>query len=408
MRRVIHLALKDILQVVRDWQTALFLLIMPIVFTFFFGFIFDSNGGGDPRLAVAFIDRDPAGELGANLQELLAASEAIRPVIPSKEDAQEAATRVQDQDWAAVVIVPEGFGEGTLEGDAPQLTVIVDPDTPAGRTALNALGAATTRLLSAVETAQLSTEAFEDQAGFEDQAARQAYLDQALALSNQAWRQPPLTVAVEQASGGADEGETAPGGLTQSSPGMIVQFAVFGLIQSAMVLVLERKSHTLQRMLTTPITRAQVIGGHVLAMFLVVLVQEVTLIAVGQFVFGVDYLRAPVALLMVMLPLALWSASLGLLIGAISDSEDQVIMWSLIAMFVFAALGGAWFPLEITGEAFATVGHLMPTAWAMDGFQDIVVRGLGLAEVLRPAAVLWGYALLFFVLGVWRFKFALD
>jgi ABC-2 type transport system permease protein len=161
-------------------------------------------------------------------------------------------------------------------------------------------------------------------------------------------------------------------------------------------------------MLTTPITRAQVIGGHVLAMFLVVLVQEVTLIAVGQFIFGVDYLRAPVALLMVMLPLALWSASLGLLIGAISDSEDQVIMWSLISMFVFAALGGAWFPLEITGEAFATVGHLMPTAWAMDGFQDIVVRGLGLAEVLQPAAVLWGYAVLFFVLGVWRFKFVLD
>jgi len=391
----------------RDWQTALFLLVMPILFTLFFGFIFDSSGGGDPRLAVALIDRDPGGALSTNLQELLAASDAIRPVVPDQDRAEDAATWVRDEAWAAAVIVPEGFAEGTLAGDAPQLTVIVDPNTAAGRTALNALGAATTRLLSTVETAQLSTETYAAQAGFENQAARQAYLAEALALSGQAWRQSPLTVAVEQASGRAEE-ETSPGGLTQSSPGMIVQFAVFGLIQSAMVLVLERKSHTLQRMLTTPITRAQVIGGHVLAMFLLVLVQEVVLVAVGQFVFGVDYLRAPVALLLVMLPLALWSASLGLLIGAISDSEDQVIMWSLIAMFVFAALGGAWFPLEITGEAFATVGHLMPTAWAMDGFQDIVVRGLGLAEVLRPAAVLWGYALLFFVLGVWRFKFVLD
>jgi ABC-type multidrug transport system permease subunit len=63
-------------------------------------------------------------------------------------------------------------------------------------------------------------------------------------------------------------------------------------------------------------------------------------------------------------------------------------MFSLIAMFLFAALGGAWFPLEIAGQAFAAVGHLLPTAWAMDGFQNIVVRGQGLTSTLVPAGLL--------------------
>jgi ABC-2 type transport system permease protein len=169
--------------------------------------------------------------------------------------------------------------------------------------------------------------------------------------------------------------------------------------------VLERRSRTLQRLLTTPITRTRVIAGHVLAMFIVVFLQQALLVAFGQLAFGVDYMREPLAILLVMVALALWVASLGLLIGAASKGEEQVIMWALMAMFVFSAMGGAWFPLDVTGRAFAAIGHLMPTAWAMDGFQNIVLRGLGLSSVLLPAGILLAYAAAFFGLAVWRFRF---
>jgi hypothetical protein len=51
-----------------------------------------------------------------------------------------------------------------------------------------------------------------------------------------------------------------------------------------------------------------------------------------------------------MLVLALWTASLGLLIGALARKEDQVILFCLIIMMVFSALGGAWCPLEVAGK----------------------------------------------------------
>ena len=94
-----------------------------------------------------------------------------------------------------------------------------------------------------------------------------------------------------------------------------------------------------------------------------------------------------------------------MLISAISRKEDQVITLSLIAMFVFAAMGGAWFPLEVAGKAFAAIGHVMPTAWAMDGFQNILMRGLGVQAVLMPAGILLAYALAFFGLAIWCFRF---
>ena len=398
--RVIDLALKDLLQIVRDWKSAVFLVVMPILFTLFFGTIFGSSAEGDPRLPVGFVSYDQSDALSASLHTLLEASDAIRPVVLEGDEADSAAGSVSDGDLAGAVIVPAGFGEQA------RLTVIVDQNTPAGQTASSAVQAAVTRLLGAVETARLSAEAFEARKGFESETARRAYLDESLSLASDAWLQPPLTVSVEQSGAQVGEGaELSANVYTQSSPGMIVQFVVFGLNTSAMVLVLERKSRTLQRLLTTPITRTQVIAGHVLAMFIVVFLQQVLYVAFGQLAFGVDYMRQPLAILLVMAALALWVSSLGLLIGAASKSEDQVIMWSLIAMFVFSAMGGAWFPLDVTGKAFAAIGHLMPTAWAMDGFQNIVLRGLGLSSVLLPVGILLAYAVVFFGLAVWRFRF---
>jgi ABC-2 type transport system permease protein len=404
--RILDLARKDLIQIIRDWKSALFLVIMPLLFTLFFGFILaPAEVEDDPRLPVGLINRDPAGSLAASLGDLLAASDVVRPVVLGEAEATDLDGQIRDGDLAAAVIVPEGLSQLAWAGEMPQLTVIADRVTTSGQTAHSGIETAVSRLMGAVETARISAGEYATQAGFPNEAARQAYLAEAVNLAIAAWRQPPLRVVAEKATGAAAAGDEIPGGFAQSSPGMMVQFAIFGLITSAMVLVLERKTGALRRLLTTPVHRATVIGGHVLAMFLVVFLQQVLLVAVGQFLFGVDYMRAPLATLAMMVSLSLWAASLGLLIGALAAREEQVITWSLIAMFLFAGLGGAWFPLEVAGEAFATIGHVMPTAWAMDGLQNIVVRGQGLGSVLLPAGILLAYTAAFFGLAVWQFRY---
>jgi ABC-2 type transport system permease protein len=133
------------------------------------------------------------------------------------------------------------------------------------------------------------------------------------------------------------------------------------------------------------------------------LTQFLLLILFGAFVLHVDYLRQADATLLVALSAAMCIAALGLLIGVLAKSEEQAIIFSLIPMFVFAGLGGAWVPLKVTGAAFQTIGHVSPIAWAMDGFKNVSIRGLGLGSVLLPAFALIGYAILFFIFAAWRF-----
>ena len=106
-----------------------------------------------------------------------------------------------------------------------------------------------------------------------------------------------------------------------------------------------------------------------------------------------------------MVTMAGWTAALGLLIGVMAKTSEQAVIFSMIPMFVLSAMGGAWMPLETTPEGFQTVGHLLPTAWAIDGMKNILVRGLGLEAALLPAGIMLAYGVALFVLSIWRFRF---
>jgi ABC-2 type transport system permease protein len=399
--RILDLMLKDLRQIVRDRRMAAFVLIMPVVFTVLMGFVQSAPEPGDPRLPVGLVVADD-GLLGQRLAGLVETSSAVRPV--PLDGAPAAEEQVRAGDLAAALVVPAGFTQALEAGQAPRLTLIADTTTPAGQSARQSVQGLVMRLLSSGQAANLTVGALEARQPFGSPAERSAAWATAAEQALNRWQASGLGVQMEAAAG-LDEQPQTPSSYAQSSPGMLVMFAIFGLLTSAALLPQERKTRTLQRLLTTSMSRAEIIGGHALAMFVMVFAQGLILIALGQAVLGVNYLAAPAGTLLVLAALAVWVASLGLFLGAVARGEEQVLVFAMIAMFVFSALGGAWFPLEGTGGAFAFIGRLMPSAWAMTGFQNIIVRGLDTASTLVPAGILLAYAAGFFALAVWRFRF---
>ena len=78
-------------------------------------------------------------------------------------------------------------------------------------------------------------------------------------------------------------------------------------------------------------------------------------------------------------------------------SEQALIATTVLVSMALAAMSGAWFPLEITGETFQAVGHVLPTAWILDGLRGIVVRGFDVADVLPALWVALAWSAGFFV-----------
>lgn len=392
MTRILDIAIKDLLQLTRDFKTFMFLLLMPILFTFLFGYAFGgfSGGGSDSRLPVGYLDQDDTW-FSQVLRDQLADSQVIRLDEDRTRTYPDLELLVAEGDLAAVIIVPDRYGATFLKGKNARLIVIADTRTAVWTTIEAEVMATISRLDNAVRTATILDEIDAERMPF----------GYAFQQSLDAWEEPPIAV-VETTSSVVEKSNEGLSALAHTSPGMMLQFAIAGLLTSAQVIVAERKSRTLQRLLTTAARRFDILLGHYLAIFSLIFTQFTVLIAFGQFILRVNYLRIPAATFLVAFCAALCISALGLLIGVLARSEEQAITFSLIPMFVLAGLGGAWVPLEVTGETFAKIGHVSPVAWAMDGFKNISIRGLGFESVLLPAVALLGYALLFFVLAVWR------
>lgn len=395
--KILDLAFKDLYQILRDLRSLLFLVAMPIVFTLFMGFAYNAGENGDEntdsRLGLAYVDPEQDSRLSQMLFARLDASDTVKVVRLEQAEALESLRRGE---VAGVLVVPSDFGERDAGGTFPQVTLIAESNSSDGQSLYQLLRVPISQLMSAVEIASISA----------DVQGNPAEFAPALELAWAKWDENSRMerVRLERAVAQPTENWFGDNPYNQASPGILVQFAIMGLVTSAQILVNERKTRTLQRLMTTAMKPWEIVVGHLLAMFGLVFLQTVMLVIFGQLALGVDYLREPLGTLLVSVALGLWVASMGLLIGVLAKSDDQVVLFSMIAMFLFSALGGAWFPLEASGGAFAAIGRLMPSAWAMTGYQNILIRGLGLSSAWMPAAVLLAYAAGFFLLAVWRFR----
>jgi ABC-2 type transport system permease protein len=405
--RFLDVAHKDLMQVTRDWRAAAFLIAAPILFTVLMGIMMgglNTGGAEDTRLPVGVLDRN-GGLLGAEFAALLGQSGELRPVNLAENDAAGLEQKVRDGNLAAAVIIPAGYSAAILSDADARMEWIVDTKGENGSAAERGLQALTARLMGAVQSARLTADAYAAEKPFALPADREAFIAETVRRVITAWENPPVTMQITSGNTARQDAETAvPSGFAQASPGNMVTFALAGLIGAAEILVVERKSGTLDRLLTTSLSRREVLAGHFLAMCAMVFVQVILLGIFGQLVFGLEYLRAPLAFLVMAVAVTLWIGGMGLLIGVIARSSEQVAMFSVAPMLVLAGLGGAWMPLEVTGATFQTVGRLTPTAWAMQGMQNLILRGQGMEGALLPAGVLLLFAAAFVGLAVWRFQ----
>jgi ABC-2 type transport system permease protein len=400
MNRILTLARKDLLETRRDRLSAIFIIIMPLAFTAFFGLLF---GGGNDRLPLAVYDADG----GAQAKQLVAALDDSKVVRVVEKDSGDFETWMADGRAAAGLVIPAGFSTSVEAGRPAQITIVTKQGSSGAVAATTEVRALAGRIAAANRAAQIGVDTALAQSrktpltGAELDAQTTAAMVPARIAAAQALDRPVVSVRAVQAGAAAGQ---VPNSFVLSSPGMMINFIMFSLMTAGIALITERRNGTLQRLMTTRLRRTEMIAGKMGGMFALTFVQQIILIGAGQLVFGVDYLRDPAALLLMMVSLSLVASSLGLLLASVLTSEQALVATVVIVSMSVSALSGAWFPLEITGPVFRFVGHLLPTAWILDGLRGIIVRGFDVRDVLPAFAVALAWSAALFAVAASRFR----
>jgi ABC-2 type transport system permease protein len=382
-------------------------LVIPLVFIFLIGQAIGGFGPGDSSsttvtwmLAVANEDE---GNLGAALIENLAADPTLEILAVT---AVSLPITVENEEAEAGLLIPAKFSQELIAGTDLSLDFYSDPaNVQQVQPVEQAVLAAISKLNGSVAAASVSRDVAAELGLFELGVAEADYLATAVSTAQTQWENPPVAVQVNEDEIVMDSNQIIPQGINQSSPGMMAMFATFGMIGGAAVMIQERQSGTLRRLLVMPIHKGSILVGKLLGILLAGVLQMSLLIGVSALFFDVPWGNSPLALIVMVLAFALAITSLSMMMAALTKTLAQANALGTVIVLSISSLGGAWWPLDIVPGWMQTVGRFSPMSWAMDGFQDIITRGLGFTAVLPEAGVLLAFAAIFLFVGIWRFQY---
>jgi ABC-2 type transport system permease protein len=396
MKKILAIIHKDIRLRFAGPSEWLFFLILPVAFTLILAG--GTAGAGDARIRLLVVDQANT-SLSAELIAALDKSEAVRPQVAPLATAE---SEFSQRRVSAVLIIPATFDVPQLRAGKAQLELRQQPNNLNALIAYRAVTAVISRLGSAAEIAESSTAEAERIRPFETAAARQAYFDASLAAAQTSLAQSPARVAVVA---GTAKDQIEYDAAASSSAGQMITWVFIPLLGISGMFAYERQKGTLRRLLTTPTRRPTYLLGAITGQVATALVQMLLLVGFGAIVLHLEWGQSPVALAAMLITSALAAAALGTTLGTFVKTESQAGGLSMMLGMVMALLGGCWYPIELFPPFVQTAAKALPTTWAMQGMLDILLRGEGLAGVLLPAAVLVGFAAVFFAVGVWRFRY---
>lgn len=373
-----------------------FFLILPILFTFLIG---GGTAQNQDSRAFFYVVDQAQSPLSTALVNELERSSSVRPGLASYD---EAISEFEENQIAAVLIIPLDFTLKTLQAGNSTVELRQQPNNLSAFAIQQGVNTALTRISSAVDIASISTAQAEAIRPFPSEAERQAYFDNALDAAYTQIEEAPQRLSEVQA---ATADPIPYDSNANSAAGQMITWVFIPLIGLSAMLAMERQIGTLRRILVTPTTKTIYIAGTVLGQVLTAVVQMSLLIGFGVLVLKLNWGHAPGATALVIVASTLAAAALGTMLGTFVKTETQGNSISMMVGMVMAMMGGCWYPIELFPQVIRTIAQALPTYWSMQGMLDILVRGQGISGVLLESGILLGFAVVFFVIGVLRFRY---
>lgn len=365
----------------RDERTLALMFVVPLVVTALLGWVLRDTK--DTTVAVVMVSESGAGQpiIDALVRATTGAPDGVEVV--SQADTVEAAKeqlRIDNGDM--VIVIPASLVDDLMAGRSPTFTVITRGTEPAADAA-----------------------AFGKLQGVMASVAREL-----VPPGGSAPLLPQIQRETVYLSPDADQVDV----LAPIFLGFFGYFFVFLL--TGISFLRERIGGTLERLLATPVTRAEIVFGYSLGFGIFATIQVIVLTlfilnsidvpAIGPLPafsigLGVDSAGSPVLAFLIALLLSIGAVNLGIFLSTFARTELQVIQFIPLVIVPQGLLGGLLFPVAQLPDALNAIAHALPLTYAIEGLREVMLKGADLSSrtVQIDLIVLAGIALFFIALA---------
>ena len=384
MRSVLAVAGVELRRFLRDRSNIFFVLVFPLLLVALIGAQF-GEGAAAGRVAVS----GPDTELRQRLVDELA-DDDVRVSSPDWDTALQQLARGRID---VAVRIDEGTAAAHTAGDEVQLEVV--RGSSAGtqlveqqvRTAVQVIRGEQGQMLALVDAGVSGT-------------AAEAALARARAEVTAAKLEVTNVDEVSQQFEGL-------GQFDFGASGQLLLFVFLSSLAGAATLIQARRLEVVSRMLSAPLSPAQLVAGVTAGRWALAFFQGAYIMVASALLFGVNWGTTWLSLLVLLL-FSLVSAGAAMLLGTVMENEGAAGGLGVGLGLVLAALGGAMMPLEFFPDTMRTIAHVTPHAWGYEAFAEIQRRDGTLVDIAPQLGVLAGMAALLLALGAWSLRRSLG
>lgn len=415
MKKILNIAWKDIKITLSDPAALILTIATPFALTlvmiFAFGGIEDSGISGIPVVIVNQGESD----LGKNLVDVFVSEDLADLVAPTLMNDPEAARIAVDNDeYAAAVIIPEDFGDGIMPGgmntnsdlDQPisesevsgwgsdkreQAVVEIygDPTRPVSvsvvRTIVDEFINRATAMMSGV---QVSIGQMLKTGMLNPADPKSAFMDVGEFSAAQSADERFITLQGSMAEGSLESEFDWFGYI---APSMALLFLMFTVSNGGRSILAESEGGTLPRMLISPSSASQVLGGKVFGIYLNGVAQLSVLFVASLLMLQINW-GPPSVVIPTILFVVAAATGWGMLIAALAKTPAQASIMGTAITLIFAIGSGSLFPRQFLPQWLQTISLVSPNAWGIEAFNSIRL-GATAVELLP----LWGGMLAMFI-----------
>lgn len=373
-RRLGAIIIKEFVQLARDPRTLAMVLLMPVMQLLLFGYAITTEVEHLPTIV---LDQSRSQESRRVLERFV--NSRFFDIRGQAADLGAIERAIDGGRMRVGIVIPPDFAEALQAGRSAQVQVIVDASDPlVARSAI-----ATAEAIGQVGSLEIVTR----------QLARAGSPVRGLPLEvrTRAWYNPDLR------------------SVNFMVPGLLaVILSMLTLMLTAIAIVRERELGTLEQLVATPIRKSELMLGKILP-YVVLGYLDITL----ALLIGALWFKVPIRgslLLLYALTLVFYIATLGqgILISTVSRTQRQAMQAAFFVFLPTILLSGFMFPREGMPALIQWIGYAIPLTYFLVIVRGIILKGVGLPELMSQIVPLAVLGALFFTVSVVRFQKRLE
>jgi ABC-2 type transport system permease protein len=171
----------------------------------------------------------------------------------------------------------------------------------------------------------------------------------------------------------------------------------------------EKEMGTMEVLLASPLRPAQIIAGKVTPYLLLSIINGLTIILIGKFVFDVPVSGSSVLLMGETILFIMMALCLGILISTVANSQLVAIFISMIGLMLpTIILSGFIFPIDNMPGILRILSYIMPARWFIEILRSIMLKGVGIPYIWQETLIISGMMILFVAISIKKFKIRLE